>query len=79
MVLHLQDRTVALSGPGITPIVFNLSTLDKQLEVFCDYCQCKVKKYRWSRHLQTEKHKHNETVKNDEEEKINKMTEEEKD
>ena len=50
-----------------------------QLEVFCDYCGCKVKKCRWSRHLQTEKHKHNETVKNDEEEKINKMTEEEKD
>ena len=33
----------------------------------------------WSKHLQTEKHKHNETVKNDEEEKISKMTEEEKD
>ena len=49
-----------------------------QLEVFCDYCECKVKKCRWHRHLQTEKHKHNETVKNDEEEKINKMTEEEK-
>ena len=40
-----------------------------QLEVFCDYCQCKVKKYRWSKHLQTEKHKNNETVKKDEEEK----------
>ena len=51
----------------------------KQLEVFCDYCQCKVKKYRWSKHLQTEKHKHNEMVKHDEEEKVNKMTDEEKD
>ena len=51
----------------------------RQLEVFCDYCQCKVKKCRWSKHLQTEKHKHNETVKNDEEEKVNKMTDEEKD
>ena len=51
----------------------------KQLEVFCDYCHCKVKEYRWSRHLQTEKHKHHETVKNDEEEKINNMTNEEKD
>ena len=50
-----------------------------QLEVFCDYCQCKVKQCRWSKHLQTEKHKQNETVKNDEEEKISKMTEEEKD
>ena len=37
-----------------------------------------MKKCRWSRHLQTEKHKHNETVKNDEE-KVNKMTDEEKD
>ena len=43
----------------------------KQLEVFCDDCQCNVKKYRWSRHLQTEKHKQNETVKNDETEKLN--------
>ncbi len=50
----------------------------KQLEVYCDYCQCKVKKYRWSKHLQTEKHKHNEMVKHDEEEKVNKMTDEEK-
>ena len=38
-----------------------------------------MKKCRWSKHLQTEKHKHNETVENDEEEKINKMTDEEKD
>ena len=51
----------------------------KQLEVFCDDCQCNVKKYRWSRHLQTEKHKQNETVKHDEAEKLNKMTDEEKD
>ena len=50
-----------------------------QLEVFCDYCQCKVKKCRWSQHLQTEKHKNNETVKKDEEEKVNRMTDEEKD
>ena len=50
-----------------------------QLEVFCDHYQCKVKTYRWSKHLQTEKHKHNETVKEDEEEKVNKMTDEEKD
>ena len=50
-----------------------------QLEVFCDYCECKVKKWRWSKHLQTEKHKQNEAVKKDEEEKVNKMTEEEKD
>ena len=50
-----------------------------QLEVFCDFCQCKVKKCRWSKHLQTEKHKLNETVKKDEEEKVNKMTDEEKD
>ena len=50
-----------------------------QLEVFCDYCQCEVKKCRWSKHLQTEKHKNNETVKKDEEEKVNKMTDEEKD
>ena len=51
----------------------------KQLEVFCDYCQCKVKKYVVQTFNKTEKHKHNETVKNDEEEKINKMTDEEKD
>ena len=51
----------------------------RQLEVFCDFCQCKVKKCRWSKHLQTEKHKLNETVKKDEEEKVNKMTDEEKD
>ena len=37
-----------------------------------------MKKCRWSKHLQPEKHKHNETVKNDEEEKVNKMTDEEK-
>ena len=29
----------------------------RQLEVFCDFCQCKVKECRWSTHLQTEKHK----------------------
>ena len=23
----------------------------RQLEVFCDFCQCKVKKCRWSKHL----------------------------
>ena len=38
-----------------------------------------MKKYKWSRHLQTEKHKQNETVKHDEAEKLNKMTDEEKD
>ncbi len=51
----------------------------RKLEVFCDYCQCKVKKCRWSKHLQTEKHKQNETAKHDEEEKVNKMADEEKD
>ena len=50
-----------------------------QLEVFCDYCQCKVKTCRWSQHLQTEKHKNNEAVEKEEEEKVNKMTDEEKD
>ena len=49
----------------------------RQLEAFCDFCPCKVKKCRWSKHLQTKKHKHNETVKKDEEEKVNKMTDEE--
>ena len=38
-----------------------------------------MKKCWWSKHLQTEKHKHHETVENDEEEKINKMPNEEKD
>ena len=38
-----------------------------------------MKKCRWSKHLRTEKHKHYETVKNDEEEKVNETTDEEKD
>ena len=38
-----------------------------------------MKKCRWSKHVQTEKHKQNETAKHDEEEKVNKMTDEEKD
>ena len=50
-----------------------------QFEVLCDYCQCKVKKYSWLRHVQTEKHKQNEICKNDDNEKVNNVTDEEKD
>ena len=75
------------SGRSITEIIKqkflkkgkNTTKSIDNLKVFCDFCQCKVKKCRWSKHLQTEKHKHNETVKKDEEEKVNKMTDEEKD
>ena len=40
----------------------------RQKEVFCDICQCNVKKCRLSIHLKIEKHLQNEKVKNDEEE-----------
>ena len=44
----------------------------KQLEVFCNYCHCKGKKCRWPKDLQTKNHMHNETVENDENEKVDK-------
>ena len=51
----------------------------RQIEVWCDICDCKVKKCRASKHLQTQKHINNEKNQNEEEEKLSKMTDEEKD
>ena len=42
-------------------------------------CICKVKKCRWKKHIETQKHKNNEMIKRKEEERLNKMTDEEKD
>ena len=41
--------------------------------------KCKVKKCRWKKHIETQKHKNNEMIKRKEEEKLNRMTDEEKD
>ena len=49
-----------------------------KIEIDCDFCECKVKKYRWKAHTETQKHNNNETIKKKEEEKLNNMTEEEK-
>ena len=61
-----KKNTTRHTGKNITNItVIELKKYNKdykQLEVFCDYCHCKVKKSKWSKHLQTEKHKHNETI-----------------
>ena len=51
----------------------------RQIEVWCDICKCKVKKCRASKHLQTQKHINSEKQKKEEEEKLSKMTDEEKD
>ena len=51
----------------------------RQIEVWCDICDCKVKKCRASKHLHTQKHINNAKQKNAEEEKLSKMTDEEKD
>ena len=50
-----------------------------KIEIDCEFCECKVKKCRWKAHTETQKHKNNEMIKRKEEEKLNKMTEEEKD
>ena len=50
-----------------------------QIEIECDICNCKIKKYKLSQHLATNKHKENEKQKKDEEEKIKQMNEEELD
>ena len=49
-----------------------------QIEIDCEFCECKVKKYRWKAHTETQNHKNNESIKKKEEEKLNNMTEEEK-
>ena len=51
----------------------------RRIEVWCDICDCKVKKCRGPKHLQTQKHINNEKKQNEEEEKLSKMTDEEKD
>ena len=49
-----------------------------QIEIDCEFCECKVKKYRWKAHTETQKHKNNERIKKKEEEKLNNITDEEK-
>ena len=49
-----------------------------QIEIDCEIWKCKVKKCRWKAHTETEKHKNNERIKRKEEEKVSKMTVEEK-
>ena len=39
------------------------SKVYNQIEVFCDICQCKVKKCRWSEHKKTQKHNKNQKQK----------------
>ena len=34
-----------------------------QIEIDCEFCECKVKKYRWEAHTETQKHKNNERIK----------------
>ena len=51
----------------------------RKIETDCEVCKCKVKKCRWKAHTETQKHKNNEMIKRKEEEKLSKMTEEEKD
>ena len=50
-----------------------------KIEIDCEVCKCKVKKCRWKKHIETQKHKNNEMIKRKEEEKLNRMTDEEKD
>ena len=50
-----------------------------KIEIDCEVCKCKVKTCRWKKHIETQKHKNNEMIKRKEEEKMNKMTDEEKD
>ena len=47
-----------------------------QIAIDCEFCECKVKKYRWKAHTETQKHKNNERIKKKEEEKLYNMTEE---
>ena len=47
-------------------------------EIDCEFCERKVKECRWKAHTETQKHKNNEMIKRKEEEKLSKMTEEEK-
>ena len=51
----------------------------RKVEIDCEVCKCKVKKCRWKARTETQKHKNNEMIKRKEEEKLIKMTEEEKD
>ena len=50
-----------------------------EIEIDGEFCECKVTKCRWKKHIETQKHKHNERTKRKEEEKLSKMTDEEKD
>ena len=43
-----------------------------------EFRECKVKKYRWKAHTETQKHMNNERIKKKEEEKQNNMTDEKK-
>ena len=49
-----------------------------RIEIDCEFCDCKVKKCRWKAHTETQKHKNNEMIKRKEEDKVSKMTDEEK-
>ena len=40
-----------------------------------EFRECKVKKYRWKAHTETQKHKNNERIEKKEEEKLNNMEE----
>ena len=49
-----------------------------QIEIDCEFCECKVKKCRWKAHTETQKHKKNKMTKREEENKVSKMSDEEK-
>ena len=49
-----------------------------KIEIDCEFCECKVKKCRWKTHTETQKHENNEMIKRKEEDKVSKMTDEEK-
>ena len=50
-----------------------------QIEVYCEMCECHIKKSGWTKHIQTNKHQTLEKQKKDEEDKLKQMDDEEKD
>ena len=45
-----------------------------KFEIDCEFCECKVKKCRWKKRIETKKNKNNERIKRKEEERLSKMT-----